>query len=189
MNHEFLENCMSDLHYSAPNSILHVGMTTQRPMPSMPRPIIGLSLCGTSPSFSTGRVWDTELPISQRQDTLLSFPSHQSLNEAFNMSNSSLTLLGQPSSPTSHASNTMGSTADIERPAKQQRIMPRSMNAAAEMTEIVGSKNASAQATKRAGRRGPFSKNKKAKISKMRRKMACSACYASHVEVSNHRRN
>jgi hypothetical protein len=185
MNHEFFESGMSDLQHDTPNSVLPLAMTTQQLFLTVPGPKTGLSLCDAGPSFQGGREFDLEREGSGA-DVPPPLPSYQFSNNTSPVSNSS-PAAGRPSSSSSHGLVNMGPTAAVERPQKQRRIMPKSMNLASETIGIIGRKNASMQAAKRSGRRGPLSKKRKDKINRMREKKACAACFASHVEVSCHR--
>jgi len=186
MNHEFFEIGMSDLQHDTQNSVLPLAMTTQQLFLSVPGPKTGLSLCDAAPSFQGGREFDLEREGNEADIPPPPLPSYQFSNNTSPVSDSS-SAVGRPSSSSSHGFSNMGPTAAVERPPKQRRIMPKSMNLAPETIGIIGRKNGSMQAAKRSGRRGPLSKKRKEKINRIRERMACAACFASHVEVSCHR--
>lgn len=186
MNHEFFESGMSHLQHDTPNSVLPLAMTTQQPFLSVPGPKMGLSLCDVGPSFQGGREFDLEHEGNGAAVPPPPLPSYQFSNNTSPVSNSS-PAAGRASSSSSHGLGNMGPTAAVGRPPKQRRIMPKSMNHASETIGIIGHKNASMQAAKRSGRRGPLPKKRKDKINRMREITACAACFASHVEVSCHR--
>lgn len=185
MNPEFFENCMSDLHHDTSNSLPPLAMTTQQPLPSTPAANMGLSLHGVGASLQGGREWNIGLQGHGADIPLPTLLTFKSPDNTSHLSNSSLAA-ERPSLPTSHEMDTVVHTAAGANSSKQQWIMPKSMNAASE-TSRVGGKNASMQAAKRVGRRGPLCKKKKDKVSRMRHRTACAACFASHVEVSCHR--
>lgn len=186
MNHEFFDNGMSDFQHDTPNSLMPLAMTTQHPLSSITGPNMGLSSCDVGPAFQGGREWNVALQRNGTDDPLPSLLSYHSSNNASHVSNSSPTE-GRPSSSSSHELDNMGPTAAVERPLKQRRIMPKSMNDTSETIGVVGGMNASLRTAKRRGRKGELSKKTKDKASKMRQKTACAACFASHVEVSCHR--
>jgi hypothetical protein len=186
MNDEFFESCISDLQHGTQNSLVPFATTTQHPFPSIPGPNVGMPLYDVGPSFQSGREWDLELQRNGTDGTVPLLLNHQSPNNACQVSDISLEA-GRPSSSISYGWDTVGPTAAVERPLKQRRIMPKSMDTASEMTAVVGAMNASVQTAKRLGRKGGLTKKKKDKASKMRKKTACAACFASHLEVSFHR--
>jgi hypothetical protein len=186
MNHEFFENGTSLLQRDTSNSLLPLTMTTQQLLLSIPRPNMELSSCNVRPLFQGGREWNVELRTNGADIPVPSLPGYQTPNSACHVLSSS-TAAGRASPSTSHELDTMEPSAAVERSSKQRCIMPKSMNTTSETIRVAGGKNALVQATKRAGRRGPLPEKKKDKISRMRDKTACAACFASHVEVSCHR--
>jgi hypothetical protein len=185
MNPEFFENCMSVVEHDIQNTVLPLAMTTQQSLSSIPRPNMGLSLYGIDTLFQGGQEWDLELQRNGANVPLPSLPSYEAPNSACHISNSSLAI--KRSSPsTSHELNTMRPSAAVERPSKQSRILPKSMNTASENIGVVGHKNALVQATKRSCRRGPLAEDKKDTISRRRDKTACAVCFVNHLVVSCH---
>jgi hypothetical protein len=180
MNHDFFENSMSNIQHDTPNSLVPLATTAQHPFSCMLGPNMELSSCDVGLSFQGGREWNIEPQINGADDPLPSLPSYESSNNASHVSNTS-PAKRRPSSSSSHELDNMGSTAAVERPSKQRRIMPKPMKTASEAIEGVGAKPA-----KRAGRRGPLPEKRKQKVNRVRDSTACAACFASHVEVSCH---
>jgi hypothetical protein len=203
MNPEFFENCMSVVQHDIQNSVLPLAMTTQQSLSSItgpnmglsscaieslssiPGPNMGLSSCAIDTLFQGWQEWDLGLQRNRANVPLPSLPSYEAPNSACHISNSSLAIK-RPSPSTSHELDAMRRSTAVERPSKQPRILPKSLNTASENIGVVGHKNALVQATKRSFRRGPLPEDKKDTISRVRDKTACAACFASHVEVSCH---
>jgi len=177
---------MSDLQRDTLNSVLPLAITTQQLLSSIPGPNMELSSCDVRPLFQDGRERNLELRTNGVDVPLPSLPSYQAPSSAYHVLSSSLAV-GRASPSTFNELDTVEPTAAVERSPKQRRIMPKSISTTSETIGVVGGKNALVQATKRAGRRGPLSEEKKDKISRMRDKKACAACFASHVEVSCYR--